>query len=162
MSIRHPGAGFLIRLAWLVCVPLIPALAAAQQAEPRLGEKEATIEAALAQQTVFDFTDKPLSEVIQFVQRKHEIQVQLDTKALADAGVGTDTTITCNVRDVKLSSALELLLGPLDLTHVVRNEVLAITTKSEAEGILSTKVYPVADLITPSDDVPVTGDAAGI
>jgi hypothetical protein len=41
------------------------------------------------------------------------------------------------------------MLGELDLTYVIRNEVLMITTKTEAENMLSTKVYPVADLVVP-------------
>jgi len=41
------------------------------------------------------------------------------------------------------------MLGEMDLTYVIRNEVLMITTKTEAENMLSTKVYPVADLVVP-------------
>jgi len=142
----------MIRFVWPICVLLLPALVGAQETEPRLGAKEAAIEAALDQETVFDFTDAPLSAVVEFVKQQYQIQIQLDNKALADAGVGSDTTITRNLHDVKLSSALDLLLGELELTFVIRDEVLMITTKAEAENILSTRVYPVADLVTPLDD----------
>ena len=39
------------------------------------------------------------------------------------------------------------LLKELDLTYVVRDEVLLITTPEEAESQLVTKVYPVGDLV---------------
>jgi hypothetical protein len=42
----------------------------------------------------------------------------------------------------------------MDLTYVIRDEVLMITSKTEAENMLSTKVYPVGDLVIP---VPTAG-----
>ena len=158
MSIRRPCPRSVIRFAWPFCVLLVPALVAAQESEPRLGDKEAAIEAALAQETALDFTDQPLSDVVKFISANHQIQIQLDGKALADAGVGSDTTVTKSIHDVKLSSALDLLLSDLDLTFVIRDEVLMITTTAEAENILLTRVYPVADLVAPSDDDLVVGD----
>jgi hypothetical protein len=41
------------------------------------------------------------------------------------------------------------MLGEMDLTYVIRDEVLMITTKTEAENMLSIKVYPVGDLVIP-------------
>ena len=41
------------------------------------------------------------------------------------------------------------MLKELDLTYVIRDEVLKITTPEEAENELLTKVYPVADLVMP-------------
>ncbi len=38
------------------------------------------------------------------------------------------------------------MLGELDLTYVIRNEVLAVTTPEAAERELETRLYPVADL----------------
>ena len=110
---------------------------------------EAKIAAALTEKTELDFTDQPLSDVIEYLKAKHEIEIQLDSKALADAGVGSDTPVTRNIKGITLRSALRLLLGELDLTYVIRDEVLMITTKTEAENILSTRVYPVADLVIP-------------
>jgi hypothetical protein len=41
------------------------------------------------------------------------------------------------------------MLNDLELTYVVRDEVLLITTPEEAESQLITKVYPVGDLVVP-------------
>ncbi|HEV3022433.1 MAG TPA: hypothetical protein VGX76_08195 [Pirellulales bacterium] len=51
---------------------------------------------------------------------------------------------------MSLESALGLLFDRLELVCIVRNEVLLITTKAEAENTLVTKVYPVFDLVAPS------------
>ncbi|HEV3006582.1 MAG TPA: hypothetical protein VGX78_19080 [Pirellulales bacterium] len=161
MSIRCCAARVL-SLVWLAPLLLIVTSAplAAQESEPKLGEKEAAIEAALAQPASWDFRDQPLSDVVDFLNRKHEIQAQLDNKALADAGIGSETKLTRHVHELTLSSALDLLLAELRLTYVVKDEVLLITTKTEAESLLSTRVYPVADLVLPrEDDLVVSSNA---
>jgi hypothetical protein len=113
------------------------------------GPNESKILAALDEKTELDFADQPLEEVIDYLQQRHEIPIQLDGRALSDAGVGTDTPITRSIKGITLRSALKLLLSELDLTYVIRNEVLMITSKTEAENMLSTRVYPVADLVIP-------------
>jgi len=57
--------------------------------------------------------------------------------------------VTRNLSGVSLRSALRLMLKDLDLTYVIRDEVLLITTPEEANAKLVTKVYPVADLVLP-------------
>ena len=110
---------------------------------------EAKIVAALDDKTELEFVDQPLSDVIDYLKERHAIEIQLDTKALTDAGLGSDTPITRNIRGITLRSALRLMLSEMDLTYVIRDEVLMITSKTEAENMLSTKVYPVADLVVP-------------
>jgi hypothetical protein len=156
----HSRTRSVIRFAWLVSVLLLPTRLAAQESAPALGEKEAAIEAALDQETLLNFVDQPLSDVVAFLRAKHEIQIELDAKALADAGVGSDTTVNRHLHDIALRSALDLLLGEYDLTYVIRDEVLVITTKTEAENIHLTRVYPVADLVLPRDDDLVVGYGA--
>ena len=70
MSI-HSRARSVIRFAWPVYVLLAPVLLAAQESAPPLGEKEAAIEAALAQPTLLNFVDQPLSDVVEFL-RQHQ------------------------------------------------------------------------------------------
>ncbi|HQU43493.1 MAG TPA: hypothetical protein PK867_11825, partial [Pirellulales bacterium] len=110
---------------------------------------EQKIYAALDEPTELDFTEQPLSDAIGYLKERHGIEIQLDEKALADAGAATDTPITRQIKGITLRSALKLMLGELDLTYVIRNEVLLITSKTEAENMLVTKVYPVGDLVVP-------------
>ena len=41
------------------------------------------------------------------------------------------------------------MLGAMDLTYIIKDEVLLITTKEKADTELVTKAYPVADLVIP-------------
>jgi hypothetical protein len=87
----------------------------------------------------------------------------LDNRALSDEGLDADTPVTQTLKNIRLRSALRLLLEQLDLTYVVRDGYLLITTKTEAENKLRIKVYPVEDLVTLDSDfrpAPLTSDGA--
>ncbi|HOP77833.1 MAG TPA: hypothetical protein PLD05_10090, partial [Thermogutta sp.] len=110
---------------------------------------ERKILSELKKPTELDFVDTPLSEVVNYLKDRHQIEIQLDQKALQDVGVDTNTPITKSLRGISLRSALRLLLRELDLTYVIKDEVLLITTPEQAGNDLVLKVYPVADLVVP-------------
>jgi outer membrane lipopolysaccharide assembly protein LptE/RlpB len=113
------------------------------------GPNEEKILAALDDKTEVDFAEQPLADVVDYLKQRHGFEIQLDKKALTDAGVGSEVPITRTLKGITLRSALKLLLGELELTYVLHNEVLMITSKTEAENMLSQRVYPVADLVIP-------------
>ena len=119
----------------------------ADSAQPPPNPNEAHILAALDDKTELEFVDQPLSDVIDYLKQRHGIEIQVDHKALTDAGLGSDTPITKHVRGIRLESALDLMLDDLDLTFLVRDEVMFITSKQVAENLLTAKTYPVADLV---------------
>ncbi|MCH8044392.1 MAG: VWA domain-containing protein [Planctomycetes bacterium] len=124
------------------------------------GGAEERISAALREDTGFEFLETPLSDVVEFLEDLHSIEIELDTTVLEEAGVGPDTLVTRNLKGITLRSALRLMLRDLDLTYVIRDEVLLITTPDEANTQLSTKVYPVADLVLPIPDARTLGGGA--
>ncbi len=107
-----------------------------------------------------DVIETPLTDVIDLLKVKYNIPIQLDNKALTEAAIAPDLPVTKNIKGVSLRSALRLLLRDYDLTYVIRDEVLLITTKAAAENVEnygSTKVYPVADLVIPIKNQGVNG-----
>lgn len=72
----------------------------------------------------FEFNETPLRDVIAKIRDAHSIPVELDQKALADAGFDLDTPITQCLSGISLRSALRLLLDNIGLTYLVKNEVL--------------------------------------
>lgn len=144
---------FLVRLALSAgtCVFLTMVTAAAEQqtsALPPPSAGQSGILAELDQPTEFDFRERSLSDVMNYFQQKHEIAIVLDSKALGRAAIGTDAPVTQTLNNISLRSALRLLLRQLDLTYVVGDGYLLITSMSEAESKLSLKIYPVRDLVT--------------
>jgi len=122
----------------------------AAPAELRAGEE--AIKQALAEPTSLAFVETPLRDVLDFIQSKHKIIVMIDRKALDDVGLGADSTVTINISNVTLRSGLRLMLRPLDLTWIIADEVLLITTADEANNRLVTEVYEVGDLVTFRDE----------
>ena len=97
----------------------------------------------------FEFNETPLRDVIAQIKDSQGIPVEIDQKALEEAGLDLDTPVTKNISGVSLRSALRLLLGDIDLTYLIKDEVMLITTKEKAAENLIIKVYPVADLVIP-------------
>jgi len=104
----------------------------------RADPREASIRAALDQKTDIKFIEKPFSGVFDDLKQRHGIEIELDIRALDDAGIPRDTPVTRSIKGVTLRSALNLLLDHLHLTYVVQNGVLMVTTKAEAQKLQST------------------------
>ena len=116
---------------------------------PEPTEAEKRINEALDKRATFDFVEMPLLDVAEFLkdQLGNEIEVQLDNRALEDAGAGSDTQVNLKAKNVPIRTALRLLLGELDLTYLIQDEVLLITTVDKSEMELFTRTYPVGDLV---------------
>ena len=108
--------------------------------------REEAIRRALAKPVELQFDEKWLLEVVPVLKEKAGVQVVIDDNALRGVGIEPDTCLSTDVADIKLRSALDFILRPLDLTWTVTDEVLLITTPEEAESILFAKVYDVSDL----------------
>lgn len=104
----------------------------------------------LERPTTLDFVDTPLAEAVQYLEDFHKIQIEMDKKALEDAGLATDAPITRQLQNISLRSALRLIFDQLDLDYIIRDQVLMITTKDAADNYLVVKVYPVEDLVVHS------------
>ncbi len=118
------------------------------------GEAEQNIEKALRSplhSSGLDFTEQPLNDAIATLRDDYGIEIQIDKQALEAVGVRPDEPVSINLHNVSLRSALRLMLKNLQLTYIIQDEVLMITTPDEAEKTLTVKVYPVADLVLPID-----------
>jgi hypothetical protein len=105
------------------------------------GPAEERILAELDAQTVLEFIDVPLIDVVDSLKDMHGIEILLDRKALDEVGIPSDCPITRELKGVSLRSALRLILRDLDLTFVVVDEVLLITTTKVADTMMETHVY---------------------
>jgi len=109
------------------------------------------ITAALESQTIMEFNETPLSEVIDYVKTARDIPILLDKKALDAIGMGSDTPVTVSLAGISLRSSLAHLLGQLGLDYVITNEVLVITSKEAARSCLDPRVYQTDGLQIPAE-----------
>ncbi len=106
-----------------------------------------TIRKALDTTVSIEVKEQPLAKVINDLSQKANVQIVFDEKALTESAVATDTPITKSTKDLPLRDTLDLVLRPVQLTHIIRDEVLMITSQTEAENRLVTRLYPVQDLV---------------
>lgn len=100
-------------------------------------------------ETKFEFNELPLCDVVADLKHRHDIEIQLDVKAMNDASIGIDTPVTRNLQGVTLRSALRSMLAALDLTYIIKDEVLLITTAKAAANAKMVRIYPIGDLVAP-------------
>jgi hypothetical protein len=103
--------------------------------------------------TGLEYTDVPLQQIVDSLQEEYGIPIQLDQSALHDAGLNPEEPFTVKVHSISLKSALRLLLKQHQLTYIIANEVLIITTPEQAETYIVTCVYDVRDLTSGGSDV---------
>ena len=116
----------------------------------RRSERELEIERKLKTPVSLQFPNAALSKVIEYLGKVAEVNIYLDPQGLAQEGVNSDTPVSIEVRDaIMLKSVLNLLLQPLHLSYVIKDEVLKITSEQLRDGQVETRTYNVADLIVP-------------
>jgi general secretion pathway protein D len=134
-------------------------LAARTERGRRRTERELEIERKLQTPVLLQFENAPLSQVVEYLARVAAVNIHLDAQGLADEGVTSNDPVTINIgEEISLRSALNLILDPLHLGYVIKDEVLKITSEQYREGDLYQVVYNVADLVVPIPNfVPSTG-----
>ncbi|QDS95253.1 hypothetical protein FF011L_40460 [Roseimaritima multifibrata] len=95
------------------------------------------------------FLEEPLTQVARTLSEAHDIPIRIDSRALEEDGLSGDMPVTIDIKGTTLRSFMRLMLEDLDLTYMIDDEVLKITTITTAEANLVTKVYPVGDLVVP-------------
>lgn len=132
----------------------------APAAAPDIRSSEEKILEELSQKTDLEFADAPapLKDVVDVIKAKHGIEVVLDGEKFQAAGIDPAATLIAkSLKDISLRSALRLILRDFNLTYVIDNEVLLITTKDWADSSLKTKVYDVRDLVGVKNGAPDAG-----
>ncbi len=102
---------------------------------------------ALDHKSSFEHHETPLEEVIEFLMTVHDIPILMDTRALDDVGLTVDQPITIDLTGVSLRSGLTIMLGQIELTWLIDDAGLLITTMEAAEARMETRITPVADIV---------------
>ena len=103
-------------------------------------ERDIEIEKKLRTPVSLQFTNAPLSKVLEYLAKLADVNLHLDPQGLAEEGVTSDTPVTIELRnEIMLKSALNLILEPLHLSYVVKDEVLKITSEQMRDGQVYTR-----------------------
>jgi general secretion pathway protein D len=116
----------------------------------RLNPAEQEIEKSLGKQVELNFKNRPLAEVIEVLGKMAGINIVLDPQGLHAEAVDASVPVTFELHNpIMLKSALDLILGQLQLSYVIEHEVLLITSKDMRDSHTYVTTYYVADLVTP-------------
>jgi general secretion pathway protein D len=96
------------------------------------------------------YQETPLRDVVDDLSELTGVNIHLDPRGLTQEGYTSETPVSVNLtKEVSLKSALNLILEPLHLSYVIKDEVLKITSEQLRDGELKTWTYNVADLVIP-------------
>jgi general secretion pathway protein D len=125
----------------------------------RRTERELEIERRLKTPVQLRYEEAPLSQVMDELSELTGVNIHLDPRGLGQEGIGSDTTVTLNLKkEISLESALNLILEPLHLSYVVKDDVLKITSEQLRDGEIYPVTYNVSDLVIPIPNfVPSSG-----
>ena len=108
-------------------------------------EEDAAILTSLAKLKNLEIDDQGLEAALQQIAAEVGCRLLIDSPALANEGISSDQPVNCHLHKLPLGICLKKLLAPLQLTHVVDEGVLVITTAAKAEEMLSIRVYDVGN-----------------
>ncbi|MFM8282428.1 MAG: hypothetical protein ACKOCW_02625 [Planctomycetaceae bacterium] len=116
----------------------------------RMTPAEQAIQRKLSTPVLASHRNEPLSAVLDALARQADVPIHLDMVGLEGEQVRSDTPVTIALdQKISLKSALKLLLEPLHLDYVIRDEVLKITSPRLLKGEMYSISYQVADLVIP-------------
>ena len=128
----------------------------------RQTERELEIKRKLRIPVLPRYREMPLTEVMDALSELSGLNIHLDPRGLSQEGIRSDTQVSLYLpQEVSLESALTLILEPLHLTYVIKNEVLKVTSEQISEGELQLVTYNVADLVVPIPNF-VPGSSPGL
>ena len=113
----------------------------------------------LQQRVAVAFEDTPLETAVAELAKQVEADIRLDAPALRENRVRVREPVTLKLADRSLATVLHVLLSDLDLTWVLRDGVLWVTSTESAEQLHKSAVYDVRDLCRNEEESMALEDA---
>jgi hypothetical protein len=95
-----------------------------------------------------DFKSEPLQNVIDYLQKQIGEPIIIPREVLAEVNTAYDTPITIQGDRMSTRSILKKVLAELNLTYVIKDQVIQVTTRERAKDMMTTRVYYIRDLAT--------------
>jgi len=115
-----------------------------------LSEAERKIKQKLVTPVSIKYSNRPLNEVLNDLSAMTGVPIVIDHRALSSVRVNAETPISIRqLTNIRFESALNLILEQLELTHVIDNDVLEITSLESKRSRVWPRTYAVKDLVIP-------------
>ncbi|WP_419195106.1 type II secretion system protein GspD [Novipirellula herctigrandis] len=118
--------------------------------DDKLTVREQEIKRLLSTDVNVKYKNRPIREVLEDLSNVTGIPIVMDNRSLSAVRVTPDTPVTLDLqKSIPLKSALSIILGELELTHLIENDVLNITSVEATRSKVYARTYRVTDLVTP-------------
>ncbi len=100
----------------------------------------------------FEFTEAPLSDVVEFLRTVSEANIVLDTRGIQAAGKDPKMPITLKIKDVSLADTLDWVMELSGLTYALRRGAILISDPTQMAKETHLAVYDVRDVLASVTD----------
>jgi hypothetical protein len=157
--------------AMVVCCVFVQAAVAADSSSAPIGisQAELRIRGVLQDKADLQFAGIPLKDALAYVKEKYNLDLQIDDAAVKQVKMEpaatkgepdvpkvidlTNAKVYFSARGLTLRPALNLILAQAGLAAIIKDDVLLVTTKENAQATLATQLYDVRDLVIRENDV---------
>ncbi len=117
----------------------------------KLTEEEKKIVKTLGTPMTIEMEGKTFKEVLDYLKEKTGLPIVVDPRALEDLNITYNTPINLKLSKVTTRTVLKRLLADLQLTYVMKDQSIQVTTPARAKELLTVRIYSVQDLIPIAD-----------
>jgi hypothetical protein len=146
LAVQRQIQGFFDSLRRLKATPAEKRSPVAAEGYWNVSEPTVQARAALEKKIACAFDEFPLRLVVDQLSDQAGVPIEIDMRAIEDAGIDLDTPVSFKAGSLPLATLLDRMLGQIDLTYVIAADSLVVTTRDQAEERFSTAVYPVSRL----------------
>ena len=114
----------------------------------KLTARERAIMEALAKPISVDFENNSLSSVLEYLGKAMGQDILTDKQALEEVGATYETMVKLKLRNVTARTALRKILADLNLTYVVKDQSIQVTSIARAKEMVTTRTYYIGDLVS--------------
>jgi hypothetical protein len=123
-----------------------------KRSEVKMTEKELKLMKALnTPLRDIDFDKRNFKEVLQYLQDKTGQNILIPKSIMDEVGITYETPVSLKVDNISFRSVLKKVLGDLNLTYIVKDGEISVTTPERARQTYSTRAYYVGDLALVAD-----------
>ncbi|QDT04165.1 hypothetical protein K227x_25540 [Rubripirellula lacrimiformis] len=109
------------------------------------------IRKALGSRDSVSIVDMPLNDAVVSLSAQFDVPIVIDSRSLEEIGLSPEEPVNVQLSNVSLRSILKLMLREYELTYVIRDEVLMVTTIEAAEHSLTVRAYRLPEAILSYD-----------
>src|SRR5216683_1474136 len=112
----------------------------------KLSAAEEAILKALNEPRSVDFKGTTFGETISYLQKVMGVNIIVDPLAMNQVAITNESPITLNTNKIATRTILKKMLSELNMTYVIKDESIFITSIDRAKEMMTVRTYYVGDL----------------